>query len=133
MKTINIDGKAFEIDSNALTIVKYNTFFKTGILADMQKLEIYLAKQQVYTTQFKEAGLSDVEVAALVSEKMRDEVDEFVIKLTQIAWILIYSANEKIEPYEEWLKNIKHFKFDDKWISEVTEFAVNSFCESEIK
>lgn len=128
MKTITIDGKAFEIDSNAYTFVKYKSIFKTGIIEDMQKIEIYLAKQQVYTSQFKEAGLSDVEIAALVSEKMQSEVDEFVIRLTQIAWILIYSANEKIEPYEQWLKNIKHFKIDDKWISEVTEFAVKSFC-----
>lgn len=128
MKTINIDGKAFEIDSNALTFVKYKNFFKTGLLDDMQKIELYLAKQHVYTTQFKESGLSDVEIAALVAERMQSEVDEFIIKITQIAWILIYTANEKIESYQDWLKNIKHFKIDEDWIAEVTEFAVESFC-----
>lgn len=129
MKKITIDGKGYEIDSNALTFIKYKNFFKTGIFDDMQKIQIYLAKQHVYTTQFKETGeLSDIEVAGLVAEKMTPELDDFIITITKIAWILIYTANNKIEPYEEWLKGIKHFKIDDDWIAEVTEFAVESFC-----
>ena len=129
MKTITIDGKGYEIDSNALTFIKYKNFFKTGILDDMQKIEMYLAKQHVYTTQLKEnTDLTDIEIAGAVSEKLQKDIDEFVILVTQIAWILIYTANNKIEPYEEWLKGIKHFKIDDNWIAEVTEFAVDSFC-----
>lgn len=129
MKKITIDGKGYELDSNALTYIKYKSFFKTGIFDDMQKIQMYLAKQHVYTTQFKETGtLSDVEIAGLVAEKMQPELDNFIIKITQITWILIYTANEKIEPYEDWLRGIKHFKIDDDWIAEVTELAVNSFC-----
>lgn len=128
MKQITIDGKAFEIESNALTFVKYKTFFKVGIIEDLQKIELYLAKQQAYTSQFKESGMSDVETAALVADAMQKDIDEFIIKITQIAWILIYTANNSIENYEEWMKNIKHLKIDDDWIAEVAEFAVNSFC-----
>ena len=56
-----------------------------------------------------------------------NESDEFIIKITQIAWILIYTANKKIENYESWLESIKHFSIEDDWIVEVAEFAVNCF------
>ena len=35
--------------------------------------------------------------------------------------------HNKIEDYENWLKSIEHFKIDDQWIVEVTEFAVDCF------
>ena len=53
--------------------------------------------------------------------------DDFIIKITQIAWILIYTANKKVEDYEKWLESIKTFSIEDDWIVEVTEFAVNCF------
>ena len=128
MKQIEINGKAFEIESNAFTFVRYKTIFKTGMMEDLQKIEMYIGKQHVYTKNLKDAGIPDEEIAGMVADQLRPELDEFIIKITQIAWILIYTANEKIEPYEEWLKNIKHFKIDDNWIAEVAELAVNSFC-----
>lgn len=128
MKTITICDKQFDIDCNALTYVKYKSFFKTGIIQDMQTVKEYLIKQSVISNQLKDTKLNDAERLEKISEYMKDDVDIFVIKVTQIAWILIYTANNRIEDYEDWLKSIKSFKIDDDWIAEVTEFAVNCFC-----
>lgn len=128
MKTITICDKQFDIDCNALTYVKYKSFFKTGIIQDMQTVKEYLIKQSVISNQLKGTKLNDAERLEKISEYMKDDVDIFVIKVTQIAWILIYTANNRIEDYEDWLKSIKSFKIDDDWIAEVTEFAVNCFC-----
>lgn len=128
MKTITICDKQYDIDCNAFTYVKYKSIFKTGIIQDMQIVKEYLIKQSVISTQLKEAKLSDSERLEKISEYMKDDIDGLVIKVTQIAWILIYTANNKTEDYEDWLKSIKSFKIDDDWIAEVTEFAVNCFC-----
>ena len=128
MKTITICGKEFEIDCNALTYVKYKSIFKTGILKDMQFIQNYLIKQVVVANQLEDKKMSEAEKLNQVSEYMIDDTDEFVTKITQIAWILIYTANNKVADYEDWLKSITNFKIDDDWIAEVTEFAVNCFC-----
>lgn len=128
MKTITICGKEYEIECNALTYVKYKNFFKTGILKDMQIVQNYLVKQLVASEKLKNEKISDEEKINKISSYMIDDTDEFITKITQIAWILIYTANNKIETYEEWLKNITEFKINDEWIAEVTEFAVNCFC-----
>ncbi len=128
MKTITICGKKFEIDCNALTYVKYKSIFKTGILKDMQFVQNYLIKQVVVANQLEDKKMSEAEKLSQVSEYMINDTDEFVTKITQLAWILIYTANEKVEDYENWLKSITNFKIDDNWIAEVAEFAVNCFC-----
>ena len=128
MKTITICGKEFEIDCNALTYVKYKSIFKTGILKDMQFIQNYLIKQVVVSNQLEGKKMSEAEKLNQVSEYMIDDTDEFVTKITQLAWILIYTADNKVADYEDWLKSITNFKIDDDWIAEVTEFAVNCFC-----
>ena len=128
MKQIEICGKKYDIDCNALTYVKYKSIFKTGIVKDMSFIQNYLIKQSVISSQYEDTNLSDAEKLNQISNYMIDDTDEFVIKVTQIAWILMYTANNKIEEYEEWLKLITNFKIDDDWIVEVTEFAVNCFC-----
>lgn len=128
MKTITICGKQYKIDCNAFAYVKYKNIFKTGILNDMQFIKKFLIKQTVVAKQLEENGLSEVEKASQLSDYMILDTDEFVTKITQIAWILIYTADDKIEDYEQWLKSISTFKIDDDWIAEVTEFAVNCFC-----
>ena len=57
-----------------------------------------------------------------------DETDEFIKIITQLAWIMMYTANQKIEDYDTFLKSLKNFNISDKWISEVTELAVDCFC-----
>lgn len=132
MKTINIDGKQYEIDCNALTHIKYKSFFKTGILKDMNLIQNYIIKQTVIANQLKEENIGSEEKISKISEKMLNDTDgittdDFIIKITQIAWILIYTANKKVEDYEKWLESIKTFSIEDDWIVEVTEFAVNCF------
>lgn len=128
MKTITICDKQYLVESNALTFVKYKSFFKTGILKDMQFIQNYLIKQTVVAKQLEEKQLNDSEKLTNVSDYMINDTDEFVVKITQLAWILIYTANNKIEDYETWLKSISNFKMDDDWIAEVTEIAVDYFC-----
>lgn len=128
MKTITICGKKYDIDCNALTYVKYKSIFKTGILKDMQYIQNYLIKQAVIAKQLDEKKISEAEKLSQLSEIMINDTDEFVAKITQIAWILIYTANNKVESYETWLSSITKFNVSDNWISEVTEFAVNCFC-----
>lgn len=128
MKTITICGKKYDIDCNALTFVKYKSIFKTGILKDMQFIQNYLIKQAVVAKQLDEKKISEAEKLSQLSEVMIIDTDEFVTKITQIAWILIYTANNKVESYEVWLSSITKFNVSDNWISEVTEFAVDCFC-----
>jgi len=59
---------------------------------------------------------------------MLDDIDLFAEAATRIAYIMIHTANEKVEEYEEWLRNIPSLKTNDEWIAEVTEFAVSCFC-----
>lgn len=132
MKKIIIDEKEFEIDCNALTHVKYKSFFKTGILKDMDLIQNYIIKQTIIANQLKDENITSEEKINKISEKMLNDsdgvtTDDFIIKITQIAWILIYTANKKIEDYETWLESIKKFSIEDDWIVEVTEFAVNCF------
>lgn len=128
MKTITICDKEYDIDCNALTYVKYKSIFKTGILKDMQFIQNYLIKQAVIAKQLDEKKISEAEKLSQLSEIMINDTDEFVSKITQIAWILIYTANNKVESYETWLSSITKFNVSDDWISEVTEFAVDCFC-----
>ena len=128
MKTITICGKEYPIDCNALTYVKYKSIFKTGILKDLQFIQNYLIKQTVIATQVENERITNDEKLNKISEYMIDDTDEFVIKITQVAWILIYTANSKIADYNEWLKSMSSFKINDDWIAEVAEFAVNCFC-----
>ena len=128
MKKIIICDKEYPIESNALTFVKYKSIFKTGILKDMQFIQKYLIKQSVIAEQLKDKPVDDAEKINQVSNYMIDDTDEFITKITQIAWILIYTANNKVESYEDWLKSIENFKIDDNWIAEVTEYAVDCFC-----
>ena len=130
MKQITIEGKVYDIDCNSFTQVQYKSFFKTGMIKDMQTIKEYLIKQTIVSKQITEVepDLNEAQKLSKVADYMSDDIDEYLIKVTQIAWILIYSANEKIEDYKTWLKSIKKFKIDADWIVEVTEFAVDCFC-----
>lgn len=128
MKTITICGKEYKLECNALTYVKYKSFFKKGIIEDIQTLQEYLIKQAVITKQVEGKDISESEKVSIVSNYMNKFVDDFVIAITRIAWILIYTADKSVEEYEKWLENISNFKIDDDWIVEVAEFAVDCFC-----
>ena len=128
MKKITICDKEYPIEGNAFTSVEYKNIFKTGILKDMHIIQSYIIKQTVVANQLEEKNISKIEKINQLSEYMIPDIDEFITKVTQIAWILIYTANNRIEEYKDWLKSIDKIKTDDKWIAEVTEFAVDCFC-----
>ena len=128
MKTIIICGKEHKLECNALTYVKYKNFFKRGIIEDVQILQDYLIKQTIITKQVEEKNITEGEKLSIVSNYMNKYVDDFIIAITRIAWILIYTADKDIEEYEKWLEGISSFKIDDDWIVEVAEFAVSCFC-----
>ena len=126
MKTITINGKEYQIECNAFTQVLYKRFFKNGIIKDMQDVKVYLIKQSVVSNSISEG--TEEQKLSQVADYMIDDIDDFITKITQIAWILIYTANDKIEDYETWMKSIKSLKINDDWIVEVTDLAVDCFC-----
>ena len=130
MKTIEICGKKYEIDCNALTYVKYREMFARGILDDIKILQDFLTKQVYLTKKLKDENpeVDDVAIINNLSTLMIDDMDLFVEAATRIAYIMIYTANKEIEEYENWLEKISSIKTNDEWIVEVTEFAVNCFC-----
>ena len=130
MKTIVIDGNEYNIECNALTYIQYKKVFNKGIFADMDIIKDYLVRQTLKANELKEKypQMSEQEIDAQVGNYMNNHIDDFIEVITRIAYILIYSANEKVEEYENWLRKIKNFKIDDDWVVEVTELAVDCFC-----
>lgn len=130
MKQIIINGKTYKLECNALTYIMYKRIFKRGIFEDIQVIKDYLIQQTLKATEITEKypEMKEDIVNETVANYMTKYLDDFIEVITRMAYIMIYSANEKIEEYEEWLKNIKTFKIDDDWIVEVAEIAVDCFC-----
>lgn len=130
MKQIVIEGKSYDIDCNALTLILHNRLFKKGIIQDINVLRNYIIVQTLKVNEIKAKfpKLSDEEIDNQVATFMNNYIDDFIEAITRITYSLMYTANDKIESYEEFLRNIKHFKINDDWIVEVTEFAVGCFC-----
>lgn len=130
MKAIVIDGNKYDIECNALTYIQYKKVFNKGIFADMDIIKDYLIRQTLKANELKEKypQMSEQEIDTQVGNYMNNYIDDFIEVITRIVYILIYSANEKIEEYENWLRKIKSFKIDDDWVAEVTELAVDCFC-----
>ena len=127
MKTIEICGKEYKLECNALTPLKYNSFFNRGLIKDTEALQEYFIKQVIIKQQVDAEKISDAEKIDKISSYMRDYVDEFILNVERVTWILIYTANPNIENFEKWLEGI-NLKVNDSWIAEVTEFAVDCFC-----
>ena len=130
MKTIVIDGNEYNIECNGLTYIQYKKVFNKGIFADMDTIKDYLVRQTLKANEIKEKypQMSEQEIDTQVGNYMNNYIDDFIEVITRIAYILIYSANEKVEEYENWLRKIKNLKIDDDWVAEVTELAVDCFC-----
>ena len=130
MKTIVIDGNEYNIECNGLTYIQYKKVFNKGIFADMDIIKDYLVRQTLKANELKEKypQMSEQEIDTQVGNYMNNYIDDFIEVITRIAYILIYSANEKVEEYENWLRKIKNLKIDDDWVAEVTELAVDCFC-----
>lgn len=130
MKIIEICGKKYEIDCNALTHIKYRKLFNTDIFSDIKILKSFLTKQVLLAENLKKENpkIDDTTIIMSLSTLMLDDMGLFLEASTRMAYIMIYTVNKRIEEYEEWLKNIPSLKTNDEWIAEVTEFAVSCFC-----
>lgn len=128
MKTITICDKEYEITSNAYTRFQYKELFGKGIFADIKILNDFSDKQEKLRKELTKKEISDEEIERKISLLMMDSLDDFIDVIQKIAYILIYSANSKIGSFQDWLKGIEKIDLSANWISEVTEFAVNSFC-----
>src|SRR5699024_6525661 len=104
--------------------------FNKGIMQDIHILQNYIITQTIKANELKQKfpNLSEEQINEQVSKLMNDYIDDFIEAITRIAYTLMYTANEKIKSYEEFLRSIRNFKIDDDWIVEVTEIAVDCFC-----
>ena len=130
MKQIVIEGNKYDIDCNGLTYILHKRIFNRGIMQDIHVLQNYIITQTIKANEIKTKfpKLSDTEINNQVANFMNDYIDDFIEAITRITYTLIYTANDKIESYEEFLRSIKNLKIDDDWIVEVTELAVDCFC-----
>lgn len=128
MRKIEISGKEYEIGVNALTMFLYKKEFKTGMMADIGRLQNLYIKQPKIDTE----GKSDEDIALEVGNAMLPNLDDYIEVSLRVAYILIKTANRNFMPFEDWVQTITEFDINDSWISEVTELAVNSFCGSGI-
>ena len=130
MKKIEINGISYDIDCNAFTYIDYRKKFNRGIFQDIDILQRFTTTQVLLVNKYKKENptLTDAQIEILLSKDMLQNLDEYIEASTRLAYSLIYTADNKIGSYEDWLKNIKQIKTNDKWIVEVTEFAVDNFC-----
>ena len=130
MKQIKIDGNTYDVDCNALTYVLHKRIFNKGIMQYIRIIQNYLITQTIEANKLKNQfpELSESELNDRISKFMNNYIHEFIEAITRIAYTLIYTANDKVANYDDFLRNIKKFKIDDDWIVEVTELAVNCFC-----
>ena len=128
MKKITICNKEWDIDCNAFTRFQYKKIFGVGIFSDIKILNQLNEKQENARKKLEAEGATEEQIQKAINEVTLDNLDDFIDVIEKIAYILIYTANPKIEPFEIWLKNIEKIDLSSSWISEVTELAVNSFC-----
>lgn len=128
MKQIEIAGKIYDIDCNAFTRFQYKSIFKRGIFEDIKVLSDYSDKQEELRKKLKAENKTDEEIEKEIGSAMMDDLDNFLDVIERIAYILIFTANNKVGSFEDWLKSIKKIDLSEKWVGEVTEFAVSSFC-----
>lgn len=128
MKKITICDKEYEVSCNAFTRFQYKKIFGKGIFADIKTLSEFSENQEKIRKESTKKGLSNEEIDKEVNLYMMEHLDDFIDVVERIAYILIYSANNSIESFEDWLKGLEKIDLSASWISEVTELAVSSFC-----
>lgn len=128
MKKITICDKEYEVSCNAFTRFQYKKIFGKGIFADIKTLSEFSENQEKIRKELTQKGLSNEEIDKEVNLYMMENLDDFIDVIERIAYILIYSANNSIESFEDWLKGLEKIDLSASWIGEVTELAVSSFC-----
>lgn len=128
MKKITICNKEYAISCNAFTRFQYKTIFGNGIFADIKLLNEFSSKQEKIRKELTAKKATEEEIENQINLAMMENLDEFIDVVEKLAYILIYTNDNKIGSFENWLKGIDKIDLSESWIAEVTEFAVNSFC-----
>lgn len=128
MKKITICDKEYDIDCNAYTRFQYKSIFGKGIFSDIKVLSDFSDKQEKLRKELKNKQVEEDEIEKEINLYMMENLDNFIDVVEKIAYILIYTANNKVGTFEQWLKGITKVDLSADWIGEVTEFAVSSFC-----
>ncbi len=128
MKTITICDKEYEVACNAFTRFQYKKVFGRGIFSDIKVLNEFSEKQERLKKDLEKQELDKEEIEKKLNLAMMDSLDDFIDVIERMAYILIYTANNKVGSFEEWISGFEKIDLSASWISEVTEFAVNSFC-----
>lgn len=127
MKQITINDKTYDIACNAFTRVQYKSIFGRGIFEDIKLLNDFSVKQEEVLKTLPEDA-TDEEKTNAVNLVMMENLDNFIDVIERIAYIMIYTANDKIGTFADWLKGIDKIDLSASWISEVTEYTVSCFC-----
>ena len=128
MRGILICDKKCKIDANAYTYMQYKNIFGKGLFSDIQIIKMFFAKQAEEIRLLKESGVQEENIEMELQKGLLDYIDDFIGAITRLAYIFIYTADNTIKSYEEFLKEIPKLSIDDDWVIEVTEFAVEKFC-----
>lgn len=125
---ITICDKEYEIACSAYTRYKYKEVFNRKMASDLNILNEFSTNQEKTKVELKSKGLSDKEIEEQINFSTMESLDDLIDVIERITYIVIYTANEKIGSFEEWLKNIEYIDLSANWIEEVTKLVVNSFC-----
>lgn len=129
IKKLNIGENEYEINTNAYTRFLYKKEFGKGILEDISNIVNFGQEVDRIRTELAKEGLK----GELLNQKIGIEImklssfDSYLDVVLQITYIFIKNANEKFMSFESWLKTLETINISDKWFTEVTELAVNSF------
>lgn len=121
MRKIKIENKEYNIDFNAYTYLLYRQKFNVNIFDDILNIRMYFNKQEKLA--------EEIENGKIETEIELDEIESFLISVSKICYIGIYSAeNENFMEYREFMKEIPKLTIDEEWVIEVTGLAVEKFC-----
>lgn len=124
-KKLEICGKEYDICTNAYTMFIYKKEFKTGMMADIGRLQEFATMQNKITRENE--GKTKEEIDEAVGLALMPELDTYIEVSLRIAYVFIKCANPSFMSFEEWVQGIETFNLEDAWVAEVTELAVNSF------
>ena len=124
-KKMNICGKEYDICTSAFTMFLYKKEFKTGMMADISRLQEFATKQSQIVKENE--GKTEEQINEILGLALMPEIDNYVEVSLRLAYVFIKCANPKFKPFDDWVQELEEFNIEDSWIGEVTELAVNSF------
>lgn len=131
MNKIKIADKEYEMECNALTYLKYKTYFDEGIMQAVGKVQEYLIRQLAADQAATDTKMNEEERLIYIGETMKEYVDDFIITITKLAWIFIKTANKDVPDYETWMESLPPFQISEDWIVKVAEYSVACFYRQE--